>query len=216
MSALEARLHRGLEALNRHDLDAAQTHLDEVALVPGAAQPISGLCAASQARFFELAARIAAAQDNRDAAQDALNRMGQIQFDAGLLTEDDLLFDDDPEDLDDLEDPDEGCGCGCPGDCAPDLDLQPEHHITHFENIGLQGYALVEELRDHHHRADADHSALTTVELRRATLVLDPHEAPSPSALAALNLPADHDPDWIACEVEELRVLRTTLRYRSP
>lgn len=225
MSVLEARLERGLEALREGDTETARARLDEVAAVPGADRPIGGLAEEGQARFYELMGRLAQAERDEEGAQRAFGQMFHLEQQAGLLEEEDLLYDEDEEYEEELEEASDcGCGCGGGGACGGATihlvhNSQPQHSVESFSKLDSTSHVYLESLQEQQQTQTfaPDHyrETLTTTEARRSSVVLEPQDTVPEAIQEAIGWPVEDQRDWVECHVEEIHIVRTTLVYRD-
>ncbi len=229
MRILSARIQRGLESLTQGDVESASARLTEVARKPGALEPITGLDAETEAQFYLLQGRLAEIAEDAHTAQEAYVKMTHAQWDAGLITEEDLDFDDEHEEDEDTH----GCGChaiavtACACDDVPTYhqhSLDPKLEVTHYTGLDTGGEVLVLEGEQHQTQTletkEERRETEITTRVRRVSILTEEglsNAAPEEAWEEATGQPwvGESDPNLISCHVEEIRMLRTTRVYRQ-
>ncbi len=101
----------------------------------------------------------------------------------------------------------DAAGCTCD---PPDLSAGPGEH---FVEASEQGRVEVDRSERTLQLASDDTETFVTLQTYRAEVTLEPGAEVSDAAEAAMGWAVREDRRWSECRVEEVRVVRTTLRY---
>ena len=220
MSALMKRLERGIAAIKQGDRDTAENLLDEVCAEPGSKEPISGLLADAEQRFYELRARLSGESfaaddefididDDLEATTDSLEEYADAQEEV-VAIEDDLGTAEEPLEAEVWSD--DALVAMRDDEADKRLSLSMEYLA---DDAWVEVQRHEESFRELALGSQETHDTVVTVQSYNSSVTLAA-DAELPDAVAQ-NLVHEIEPDreWTECHVEEIRVLKTTLVYKD-